>query len=606
MLFACGGGQTATDTSSDSVSDTESTSVDTGEVQPSVTNPAPDYVVPSFYDMTFYDKAVLSHTDGSQYADLELDYRSVTELGFRDLATSTVYYPRLKQMKDGRYVLFYQEGEHGNTIYYKCSEDLRKWTEPTELFVYDKSADRMYATCDAVVLDNGDIIAVCSFRVGSDYDLHPEKNGIMMKKSSDNAKSWSEEKQIYTGTTWEPYAMQLSSGEVQVYFTNTTCYYKQAAADASTGTALIRSFDGGQSWSADISKPYDAEIVSQTATRVSGGIQLYSDQMPVGIQMLGTNKIMLALETRLDKSGNYRITLSYSADNWATPLSKNEVGPREKITNAWTGAAPYLMQFDSGEIVCAYTRSNELAYRMIDSTGKVYSKSDTMPFEDISNSYWGALEKLSAHTVLGIGETFKKVTISRTEHTLTYGKLNLNHTLFSESFDVNSDGDTSEWNGRADAAFVGSESQAQASVRATLNSGKLTFAVDRLDEYLDSSYDTVSLYFSGKSDNCYYRLTLGIDGVTQFDYFDGSKFSKADASGIEFAAKVNATDKYGDDIDLGYSAEVSIPAVSCGVDGDIRLFAAMSNTDNNQKSDRDTLTGADMTDKSTWLTVCFK
>lgn len=586
----------------------DSTAESLSETPTAPENPDPDYRINSFYDLNRVSNTELSHENEKGYSTLELDRRSAVRLNMRDLKTTTAYYPRLKLMSDGRYVLFYQSGEHGPSIYYTVSTDLVKWDAPILLFEENTSKKVKYATCDAVVLDNGEILAVCSYRTGSDYDVNPHLNGIVMKKSSDNAKTWSEEKIIYVGTTWEPYPMQLSSGEVQVYFTNTTCYYKEAAADASTGTALVRSYNRGESWTGDLSVPYSAQIVSQTATRVSAGVQLYSDQMPVGIELLGSKKLMLALETRLDKNGNYRITLSYSGDNFATPLAKNEQGPAEKISKAWTGAAPYLRQFVSGEIVCSYTRSNLLAYRMIDATGKKYGSADITPFEGISNSYWGSLELIGTHTMVGIGESFNKVTVTRTENSIDYGKLNLNHSITAGKLTPTVDGDASDWSKNDEAVFLGSESQAQVSVRSAHDDSSLYFIIERLDDYIESGKDYVSVFFEAENGSKYYRITVGAAGVVSFELFDGKKFNSLDASKLEYGVKLNATVDYNDDVDMGYSVEVKIPLseISSDISAGYMLYLNMQNSDKGTKSGLDTIAGTDIQNKGTWIPVYCK
>ena len=603
LLCACANELQSIDTEADTT-----TSEDVGSTPAAPENPNPDYVINSFYDLNKISNATLSHENESGYSALELDRRSVVSLNMRDLKTTTAYYPRIKLMADGRYVMFYQSGEHGPNIYYTTSADLEKWDAPTLLFSEDTTNKIMYATCDAVVLDNGEILAVCSYRQGNDYDVHPERNGIVMKKSSDNAKTWSEQKKIYVGTTWEPYPMQLKSGEVQVYFTNTTCYYKTAVADASTGTALVRSYDRGESWTGDLSVPYSAQIVSQTATRVSAGTQLYSDQMPVGIELLGSGKLMLALETRLDKNGSYRITLSYSGDNFATPLDKNAQGPSEKIAKAWTGAAPYLRQFISGEIVCAYTRSNMFTYRMIDASGKRYGTEDIMPFENISKSYWGSIELIDTHTIIGIGESFNQVTVTRVENSIDYGKLNLNHSITAKSMSPTVDGDASDWKQNDEAFFIGSESQAQACVRSAVDADGLYLLIERLDEYLETDKDCVSVFFEAKSGAGYYRLTVSCEGIVSFDYFDGKKFNSIDKSHLLCAVKVNATADYNEDVDMGYSVEVKIPlsSVNSSISGGYVMYLNMQNSDKGTKSPIDLLSSCDIQDKSTWLEVKFK
>lgn len=73
-----------------------------------------------------------------------------------------------------------------------------------------------------------------SFRLNQGYRGDPQSNGIMMRRSSDNGRTWSTAQIIYQGTTWEPYALQLRSGEIQVYFTDS----EPLTADSGTAAAL--------------------------------------------------------------------------------------------------------------------------------------------------------------------------------------------------------------------------------------------------------------------------------------------------------------------------------------------------------------------------------
>lgn len=76
----------------------------------------------------------------------------------------------------------------------------------------------------------------------------------MMRRSSDNGRTWSTAQIIYQGTTWEPYALQLRSGEIQVYFTDSE------PLTADSGTAMLRSMDNGADmdgrWKGDPSKDW--------------------------------------------------------------------------------------------------------------------------------------------------------------------------------------------------------------------------------------------------------------------------------------------------------------------------------------------------------------
>ena len=78
----------------------------------------------------------------------------------------------------------------------------------------------LFSSADAIVLSNGDVLAFAAFRLNKGFRLNNLNNGIMMRRSSDNGRTWSEPQVIYRGTTWEPSALQLSTGEIHVYFTS--------------------------------------------------------------------------------------------------------------------------------------------------------------------------------------------------------------------------------------------------------------------------------------------------------------------------------------------------------------------------------------------------
>ena len=92
------------------------------------------------------------------------------------------------------------------------------------------------------MLANGDILAFTAFRLKNGYRLNNLNNGIKMRRSKDNGRTWSAPEIIYRGTTWEPSAVQLSSGEIHVYFTSAD------PNKGDSGTALLRSKDNGATW----------------------------------------------------------------------------------------------------------------------------------------------------------------------------------------------------------------------------------------------------------------------------------------------------------------------------------------------------------------------
>lgn len=76
---------------------------------------------------------------------------------------------------------------------------------------------------------------------------------------------------------------------------------------------------------------------------------------------------------------------------------------------------------------------------------------------------WGSLELDGSHTVIGTVQDRS----SGSSHILI-SRMNLNHTLYAGNMTPAVDGDNKDWAGNTEAFFVGSESQAQASVQHVL------------------------------------------------------------------------------------------------------------------------------------------
>lgn len=197
-------------------------------------DPAPvDTEITSIHDLNATQGYLNSHAPEWQSSSLEMDFRSFMKLEKPLLSAVNARYPRIKKLKDNTFLLIYQQGPSAHDVYYALSRNFITWQNAdeqlfakTDMKQYESDVDDrvLFTSADAIVLDNGDILAFASFRLNKGYRLNPLNNGIMMRRSADNGKTWSATQIIYRGTTWEPSALQLSSGEVHVYFTdaNTT------------------------------------------------------------------------------------------------------------------------------------------------------------------------------------------------------------------------------------------------------------------------------------------------------------------------------------------------------------------------------------------------
>ena len=459
-----------------------------------------DIVIHSINSLNAGEPVINDHAADWDKSLLEPNYRQYTEVTGDTLRIREANYPRIKKIADDRYILFYQDARVARNIYYSVSSDLKEWGLGLNLFasrsitVNGESDTLCYSTCDATVLQNGDIMAIASFRSSRNFRRTNEFNGLAMKISSDGGRTWGEEQIIYKGSNWEPQILQLPDGEIQVYFTHggpkiqpqMEAGIPESEMVPSSGTAIIRSKDNGKTWDPYVMEPpYAAHRVSQQYAYTKKGIQVFTDQMPCAILLNNTDTIALAMESMFVRDGEdvLYITTAYSDDNWAVGLGLDEEGPADKQENMWHGAAPYLRQFPSGETVLSYNQKR-FQIRLGDSLAREFG--DPL-FPLNGTGRWGSLELIQSHIVVG---TMAYVFEDKSEQNRIMISQNvLNHRIDAPRARIRVDGDNTDWDDATDALFVGSDSQAQAAVRPAKDDDNLYFLVERLDADLsDAGY----------------------------------------------------------------------------------------------------------------------
>ena len=532
-----------------------------------------DIVIHSINSLNAGEPVINDHAADWDKSLLEPNYRQYTEVTGDTLRIREANYPRIKKIADDRYILFYQDARVARNIYYSVSSDLKEWGLGLNLFasrsitVNGESDTLCYSTCDATVLQNGDIMAIASFRSSRNFRRTNEFNGLAMKISSDGGRTWGEEQIIYKGSNWEPQILQLPDGEIQVYFTHggpkiqpqMEAGIPESEMVPSSGTAIIRSKDNGKTWDPYVMEPpYAAHRVSQQYAYTKKGIQVFSDQMPCAILLNNTDTIALAMESMFVRDGEdvLYITTAYSDDNWAVGLGLDEEGPADKQENMWHGAAPYLRQFPSGETVLSYNQKR-FQIRLGDSLAREFG--DPL-FPLNGTGRWGSLELIQSHIVVG---TMAYVFEDKSEQNRIMISQNvLNHRIDAPRARIRVDGDNTDWDDATDALFVGSDSQAQAAVRPAKDDDNLYFLVERLDADL-SDGDTVELYLADSGsdtlDTNTLRLTVGPNGLMGAARFDGSDFAEIEAGGIQAAVTLQGTVGNDGDEDTGYLVEVAVP-----------------------------------------------
>lgn len=286
-------------------------------------------------------------------------------------------YPRIKRLQDGTYIMFYHGSSVGARIYYTHSADLQNWTEPKLLFQpyrvnFDDYNDvRLFVNMDAVVLESGDLLGVCSFRAMKHY-RSGIGCGLMTIRSRDGGKTWEEPRIVYEGPNWEPYIMQLPDGRVHIYFTD--CH----PGMRNSGTSVIVSSNFGYTFGpkARVSRqykyPYDGERHPERH-----GESIYTDQMP-SFRVLSDNKTLIGyLESRLESPESdkgetyYKMSIVYNDGLDWTDIGENAEGPARRYTNVIRGSGGYVSIFPTGEVVLSCKQDGHFSVRVLDTSGEL-------------------------------------------------------------------------------------------------------------------------------------------------------------------------------------------------------------------------------------------
>lgn len=547
--------------------------------------------------------AVNSHADAISRSSLKMNFRTYIPLGKTELGTevTTPHYPRIKKMKNGNYILFVNQNEHGGSCFYSISPNLKQWDPKGKIFssvgivdrTYGNANTRMFATTDGLVLANGDVLAVASYRArDGGYTKMPLDAGLMLRRSTNNGISWSEPVAIYQGVNWEPYLLQLASGEIHCYFTDSS---RTSAVAKDTGTVMLVSKDNGQTWTPSFgSKPYYVIRSSYKTTYQGSPITCYNDQMPSVIQLNETGELAAVMETaRPAPSTAYDISFAYSGDDGAwTLLNADQVGPEDRTTKAFEGAAPYLGQFRSGETILSFSRmrmkiGNAKARNFSTSTADEYT-----PLSSFGVGYWGSTLVADAHRIVSVLPNTSAKTIMLVQSIL-------NHRISATQRRVVVDSSNAEWTNTDQALFVGEKSQAQGTLRCSFDSNNLYFLVEVLDRSITKEDYTMIYLNPVTSDNkltneaC--RIKIAFDKVVSTEVYNGTSWTTTDLGVTgKTMYKNDKTDKG------GYIAEIAIPRSKLNIkSGEILLNFSLFDSVGGE----DAISSTALTNTDKWISI---
>lgn len=281
--------------------------------------------------------------------------------------------------------------EWNGAIYVRRSADEGStWSDAVQAASYDFGTP---ANPEMLVLQNGWVLLAYNERPSDGVHPYTIKVGF----SQDGGHTWGGYSLVYqAGSTadtgcWEPAALQLPAGEIQLYFSNEAPY-------GSTGEqeiTLVRSFDNGATWTAP-----------ERASFRPG----HRDGMPVPLALNDGSGVVLSIEDN-GLSGTFKpaVVSPPTATRWAA-LVPDLPAP------VYAGA-PYLRQFPSGETVLSLQSGDgrsdpgtlnfsQMAVYVGDDTAHGFTNV-SLPFAVPagSNGLWNSLFIKNAVTVTAISGT---------------------------------------------------------------------------------------------------------------------------------------------------------------------------------------------------------
>lgn len=447
-----------------------------------------------------------------------------------------------------------------------------------------------------------------SFRTTGTYSFWKWRyeQGIEMRRSTDNGKTWSEPYEVYRGPNWEAIMLEDSDGELELYFSESRPWI----SGSHSGTSMVRSTDGGRTWLPGLGKePY--RVIRHTWYDAHQDKWLFTDQMP-GLIILNDSKCKAGVfesahDYPVGGSVNFSISFAWSPEdgNWnyiegeekdgtGLDVKTAKVGPADRKIDVWNGSAPSLLQFPSGETVVSYGQDTYQWLRVGDSQARNFgAAAKYLP----AKGSWSSILLDGTHELI----THMRNSTDSKNVGVTLCKLALNHRIAASSHKVVIDGNNSDWVNADDALFAGSKCQAQATLRCAADADNIYFLVECRDENV-SKDDYVQVFVApsdaAKLNAQSLRVKVGLSGLRNQGVYAGNWIEKD--LGAKAVVRYDATLSDASDVDNGWLAEISVPRSSVKVvDGKVKVNLALFDMEGGE----DAIVSTGEKNPQKWITV---
>ncbi len=315
-------------------------------------------------------------------------------------------YARMVELKNGKLITVYAAA-NGNTEIVISNDKGDHWSAP--VIVAAKADDIRMDAPDITLLNDGSLMICYNPRPPGRNTDTSKHFAIRIAKSYDDGLTWKDDQLLYQAGyqfkdgCWEPAALQLPSGEIQLFFSDEGPYTNSDEQNIS----LFRSFDNGKTWT---KKPV---IVSfRKGSR---------DGMPVPVYLPATKEIIFSIEDNGFVNFKPYIIRSTIKNNWSQTVTANSANRiyalHDSIENKFYAGAPYLRVLSNGNTVMSYqstqfrqgkhdVKNAEMVVVVGDAAGRNFTNA-TVPFKIPANTtaLWNSIVVLKNNSIVALTST---------------------------------------------------------------------------------------------------------------------------------------------------------------------------------------------------------
>lgn len=330
------------------------------------------------------------------------DKASLVRIAAPPPGTGYAGYARLIELENAKLLCVY---EAAGSIWQTISSDSgASWQ--TAMKIAEKEDGINMAVPDVLQMRNGHLLLMYNPRP---YNTDPSRRfSIRVKISTDDGATWGGANEIYKAGyqfengCWEPAAIQLPDGSMQLFFANEGLYTSSDEQNIS----MLSSTDNGITWSTE------PKIISFRSGKRDG--------MPVPLLLKDGLRIAVAIEDNGMVNFKPYIITNTLTENWIVTVLANSANRIYALANTLSNqvyaGAPYLKQLSTGETILSYQgtenrSSNELHNAVMsvvvgDSLAKNFSgRTEPFAVPQGKSGLWNSVSVLKNNTIIAITST---------------------------------------------------------------------------------------------------------------------------------------------------------------------------------------------------------